>query len=56
MNLRELLIERILFAADEDEIRDQYQMHGDLDDELNTLSDLDLLELYESIYIGDIIE
>lgn len=49
MNLRELIIERILFAADEDEMRDQYAIEGNLHAELQQLSDLDLLELYEEV-------
>jgi hypothetical protein len=52
MSLRELIIERILFCADEDELRDQYQMIGDLDCELSQLSDLDLFELYEEVVVG----
>lgn len=50
MNLREMIIERILYACDEDEMRDRYQMEGDLDEELKQLSDMDLLELYEDVY------
>ncbi len=49
MTLRDLIIERILFAADEDELRDQYHIEGNLDTELRQLSDLDLFELYEEV-------
>ena len=50
MTLREMMIERILYACDEDEMRDRYQMEGDLDDELQALNDTDLFELYEDVY------
>lgn len=53
MTLRDLIIERILFAADEDELRDQYMMEGDLDFELRQLSDVDLFELYETVSVGN---
>lgn len=49
MTLRELMIERILFAVDEDELRDRYMMESDLEAELKAMSDLDFLELYESV-------
>lgn len=49
MVLRDLLVERILFAADEDELRDRYLVEGDLEEELRALSDLDLFELYEEV-------
>lgn len=52
MTLRDLIVERILFAADEDELRDQYQMEGDLDVELRSLSDIDLFELYEEVTVA----
>lgn len=45
MNLRELIVERIMFCADEDELL------GDFEVELNSLSDLDLLELYEEVMV-----
>lgn len=54
MNLRELLIERILYACDEDEMRDRYYMEGNLYQELNVLSDADLLELYEDVHYGHV--
>lgn len=43
MTLRELIIERILFAMTEQELL-QHQLTAD---ELSTLSDVDLFELYE---------
>ncbi len=52
MNLRELIIERIMFCADDDELRDRYQLIGDLDDDLSQMSDLDLFELYEEVVVG----
>lgn len=47
MNLRELMIERILFMIDEEDLLDDYGLH---DDDLPGLSDLDLLELYEDVH------
>ena len=47
MNLRELMIERILFIIDGDELLDQYAV---LDEDLDNMSDLDLLELYEDVH------
>lgn len=49
MNLHDLIIERILFAADEGVLRDQYHMTGNLEQELRRLSDTDLLEMYEDV-------
>ena len=48
MTLREILIERILFAVSEQELMRHYQM---TESELLETSDLDLFELYESIYL-----
>ena len=42
--LRELIIERIFFAFTDEELQDIFDVHPD---EVETLSDLDLLELYE---------
>lgn len=44
MNLRELIIERILFAFDEDDLMDYFQI---TESGLEELSDFDLLEVYE---------
>jgi hypothetical protein len=54
MNLRELMIERVLFACDETELIRDY---GVTDDELEELSDVDLFEIYEdAMGINDITE
>ena len=46
MNLRELLIERIHFEMDEENLAELYSIHGD---ELELLSDIDLFEIYEEV-------
>lgn len=46
MTLRELMIGRILFACDENELMRDYGM---VEDEIEDLSDLDLFELYEDV-------
>ena len=46
MTLRELLIERIYFAMDEEELAELYSVHGD---DLEDLSDVDLFEIYEEV-------
>lgn len=47
MTLREMIIERIHFAMDEDELAELYSLHGD---ELEDLADVDLLEIYEEVH------
>ena len=47
MTLRELMIERILFICDEEILNTTYGIH---EDEIETLSDLDLLELFEEVH------
>lgn len=47
LSLRELIVERILFAIDEDDLIEQY---GLTEDEVAELADVDLLELYEELY------
>ena len=47
MNLRELMIERILFMIDEEDLMEDYSLH---EDDLKDLPDLDLLELYEDVH------
>lgn len=42
--LRELIVERIFFAFTDEELETLFNVHPD---EVETLSDLDLLELYE---------
>lgn len=44
MTLRELMIERILYAIDDETLRDVYNLS---DEELMELSDIDLFELFE---------
>lgn len=46
MNLRELMIERIFYAIDEQTLISQY---GVFEEELQTMSDLDLFELFEDV-------
>ena len=46
MNLRQLIIERILYAVDESTLIAEY---GVFEDELETMNDLDLFELFEDI-------
>lgn len=48
MTLREMMIERILFAATEEDLWKMYQTNVS---ELSTLTDLDLFELYENVTI-----
>lgn len=47
MNLRELMIERILFVIDPDDLMDKYNV---TDEDISDLSDLDLLELFEDVH------
>lgn len=46
MNLRELVIERILWAVSEEELSAHYHT---TEDELTNLSDADLLDLYDDV-------
>lgn len=46
LTLREMIIERILFAVDEDILSEVYQA---TEIELNDMTDTDLLDLYEDI-------
>lgn len=46
MTLREILIERIYYAMDEESLAELYSVHGD---ELEDLSDVDLFEIYEEV-------
>lgn len=48
MSLRELMIGRILFAVSDDELEMRYDVPVN---ELETLSDLDLFELYEEVVV-----
>ena len=46
LTLREMIIERILFAVDEDILNDIYQTS---ENELAEMSDSDLLDLFEDV-------
>ena len=48
MNLRELIVGRILYAVTEEELETRYAVPVS---ELDTLSDLDLFELFEEVYL-----
>lgn len=48
LTLRDLVIERILFAVSEEELREDYSL---TEDDVLDMSDLDLFELYEDIYV-----
>ncbi len=50
MSLREMIIERIRFALDESTLENTYSLYGN---DLEELSDLDLLELYEGTLYED---
>ncbi len=49
LTLRDLVIERILFALSEEELREDYSL---TEDDVLDMSDLDLFELYEDIYVN----
>ena len=48
MNLRELMIGRIIFAVTDVELMRDYALS---EDDLESLSDMDLFELYESVVV-----
>ena len=50
MNLRELVIQRILFSLSDEELEIEFQM---TQDDVFDLSDLDLFEMYETILAPD---
>jgi hypothetical protein len=50
MDLRNMIIERILFAADEDTLNTRFQIG---EDEVYNMADIDLLELYEALYVPE---
>lgn len=50
MNIRELVIQRILFSLSDEELEQEFQM---TEDEVTELSDLDLFEMYETIFVPD---
>ena len=47
--LRELIVERIFFAFTDEELQTVFDVHPD---EVENLSDLDLLELYEETIVA----
>lgn len=51
MNLRQLLIERVLFAVTPEELEQRFQL---VDNEVEQMSDVDLFELYEAIYLDQV--
>lgn len=53
MNLRTLMVQRILFAITEEELLAKYAIDADADPDFDSLSDLDLFELYESLCVPD---
>ena len=46
MNMRELVIQRILFAVSDEQLISEY---GVFENEIDDMSDLDLFELYEAV-------
>jgi len=48
LTMRGLVYERILFALSEEELQEDYSLTPET---LRQLSDLDMFELYESIYV-----
>lgn len=52
MNIRELVIQRILFSLSDEELEQEFQM---TEDEVTELSDLDLFEMYETIFVPEIL-
>jgi hypothetical protein len=52
MNLRELMIEYILFAFTEEQLMQFYQV---TEEELPELADQDLLEIYDQTLLSDVV-
>ena len=48
MNLRQLITERVLFAVTPEELEQRFQL---TENEVQEMTDLDLFELYEQIYL-----
>ena len=46
LTLREMIVERILFAVDTDVLEDNYNI---TEDEMQHMSDVELLDLYEDV-------
>ncbi len=53
MSLRELMIEYILFAFDEQELMEKFQV---TEDELPDIADVDLLEIYDQTLLSPVKE
>lgn len=51
MSLRELMIEYILFAFSEEELQERFMVDPE---DLPTVSDLDLLEMYDMTLLSEI--
>ena len=53
MNLRELMIEYILFAFSEEELMQKFQV---TEEDLNSIGDVDLLEIYDQTLLSPVQE
>jgi hypothetical protein len=53
MNLGDLMIEYILFAFTDEQLMENFQVY---EGDLNTLSDIDLLEIYDKTLLSPIEE
>lgn len=51
MSLRELMIEYILFAFDEEELMQKFQVN---EEDLASISDMDLLEIYDQTLLSPV--
>jgi len=51
MSLRELMIEYILFAFDEEELMQKFQVN---EEDLANISDMDLLEIYDQTLLSPV--
>ena len=51
MTMRELVIEYILFAFTDEELLERFHVTGD---ELNSLQDVDLLEMYDTTLLMEL--
>lgn len=51
MTLRQLLTERVLFAVSPEELEQRFHL---TEDEVVEMTDIDLFELYEAIYLGEL--
>lgn len=53
MSLRELMIEYILFAFEEEELMQKFQVN---EEDLASISDMDLLEIYDQTLLSPVQE